>query len=1302
MAIDFNVEPFYDDFLGSNGAKENNYMRILFRPGYAVQARELTQIQTIIQNQIKQFGDHIFQNGSPVFGGHITYDLKVPYIKLQTAYNGSDVEVEDYANVVVRNVAGTSKIRAKVVATDETQTYPTLMVKYLRGTRFGDNEVITNAESGGTEAKTLASGATGTGSIASIQPGVFYVDGYFVQVPEQSIVLDPYGSTPNYKVGLEIVEEIIDESADANLLDPAQASFNYQAPGAHRYQFKLDLAKRTLDSVDDTKFFELLRIENGVVTKQIKYPIYSELEKTLARRTYDESGDYTVSPFKVSLEANTACTDNFIAVVEPGKAYVKGFEYQAIGPQRLNAVKARTKETSTDFDLSLEYGNYLYANSVVGSANGFSNTASLPTLELHCVPKNNVNTVGVVGYNTTYMGSAKLKHITRNSGTEYIVYLSDISLESNTVTSNGAAANTIALNFPAAYSNLTDAYTNVSVRITSGGSSGDVRKIITYNGASKVATVDLPFTGLIGTGQTFALLYSTKDIDSLVDAVSTKAAFNVSMNVSNNSKDITGSTIVYDSNRKTLIFKLPEPQIANNSIDNADYVTSRFFTSQAFNASGVLSLSLTNNEVLDYGSDGSAISSTLVGQNFIVVIKSLGTATAYSGNSTPVAVGDIITPSSITRTSSTGLTITSGLNGSFSADVYVRVKMDNSEDYNKRTKTRKGNVSNSVIRLTDSPTNGVAVTGCTSVYIDSGNGHIWFTNSSVINTSPGGATSLYVPDVYKLIKVYDSGSTSSNPTSTTYTDITQNFFLDTGQTPEYYDHAKLVLKPGRNPPRGRIVVFVEYYEHSSTAGYFNVDSYPDSQYANGEIGMFKSSEGVSFPLRDCIDFRPTRTLGTTANTFFGTRIPLPYESMEMTYQYYLPRRDKIVVTSSKELKVISGIPSKTPKYPADQADAMTLFTLDIPAYTSSPNHITVKPIDNKRYTMRDIGKLEQRIKNVEYYSALSLVETKAKDSTILYEDNATQKEKYGILTDNFTGFSVGDLSNKDFVCSIENGKLKPYAKTVNFNLIPTDRSFSEPEDPSLTKRQVWSIPSNEIVINNQIAATKNTAVIPPVLAAKFEGDVSLFPSTDHYYSVVIPPILISDTPVLPPPDIAVCVFTPPPAPTVEVVIQPVPPPIDDYTPVLTPRVEPVLPPPEPPPAIPYIPPPPPPVYVAPPPIVEPPIVTYPQIIIERLQYPPMEDIGEILVMPPPPLPPVAPPTPPPIVFTGFPPILIDEIYPLPLPVTIPDFTGAAPEVSVIDTWYSAPLGVADEIFADTGRGGGGGRPFEDFGRENDR
>ena len=54
--IDLNVAPYYDDF-----AENKNFHRILFRPGYAVQARELTQLQSILQNQIERFGSHVFQ-----------------------------------------------------------------------------------------------------------------------------------------------------------------------------------------------------------------------------------------------------------------------------------------------------------------------------------------------------------------------------------------------------------------------------------------------------------------------------------------------------------------------------------------------------------------------------------------------------------------------------------------------------------------------------------------------------------------------------------------------------------------------------------------------------------------------------------------------------------------------------------------------------------------------------------------------------------------------------------------------------------------------------------------------------------------------------------------------------------------------------------------------------------------------------------------------------------------------------------------------------------------------------------------
>ena len=70
--LDFNTEPYNDDF-----DENNKFHRILFRPSYAVQARELTQLQSILQNQIKRHGDHVFQQGAMVIPGQISLDTKL-------------------------------------------------------------------------------------------------------------------------------------------------------------------------------------------------------------------------------------------------------------------------------------------------------------------------------------------------------------------------------------------------------------------------------------------------------------------------------------------------------------------------------------------------------------------------------------------------------------------------------------------------------------------------------------------------------------------------------------------------------------------------------------------------------------------------------------------------------------------------------------------------------------------------------------------------------------------------------------------------------------------------------------------------------------------------------------------------------------------------------------------------------------------------------------------------------------------------------------------------------------------------
>ena len=103
MALkDFNINPYYDDF---DEAKK--FLRILFRPGYAVQARELTQLQTILQNQVSRFGDNIFKNGSLVTGGELTYSNSVKFLKLKTLdANNNTISANNFNGKIITNDTG--------------------------------------------------------------------------------------------------------------------------------------------------------------------------------------------------------------------------------------------------------------------------------------------------------------------------------------------------------------------------------------------------------------------------------------------------------------------------------------------------------------------------------------------------------------------------------------------------------------------------------------------------------------------------------------------------------------------------------------------------------------------------------------------------------------------------------------------------------------------------------------------------------------------------------------------------------------------------------------------------------------------------------------------------------------------------------------------------------------------------------------------------------------------------------------------------------------------------------------------
>jgi len=391
-----NVAPYYDDF-----AEDKNFHRVLFRPGFSVQARELTALQTILQNQVERHGRHMFKEGTVVIPGSTGFTTEYYAVKLEGLLESTEVSgyIQDFVGKRITGAA--SGVVAEVIqATAATSADPiTLFVKYVAtgtnnvttvfndGEKISANGTVGSFGSGVASAQLQALSATATGSSANIQEGVYFVRGHFVKVATQRIILDKYTNTPNYRIGLTVTETLETPEEDVSLLDNAQGSSNVNAKGAHRLKITLTLAKLALDSVLDGDFIELLRTNTGIVQQKARNTEYSVLGETLARRTFDESGDYSVSPFQIDIRETSndglnngiydplattddqnSASDDFLTIqVAPGKAYVRGYEVETISPRYIDVPKPRSFENYNAAVTPVEVGNFVRVTNAFSS-----------------------------------------------------------------------------------------------------------------------------------------------------------------------------------------------------------------------------------------------------------------------------------------------------------------------------------------------------------------------------------------------------------------------------------------------------------------------------------------------------------------------------------------------------------------------------------------------------------------------------------------------------------------------------------------------------------------------------------------------------------------------------------------------------------------------------------------------------------------------------------------------------------------------------------------------------------------------
>ena len=234
---DFNVAPYYDDF-----SENKKFHRVMYRPAFAVQARELTPQQSLMQNQIERFGDHMFQHGAMVIPCAINLDINYYAVKL-TSFTGT---LSNYNGNSI--TGGTSGVVADVVgifATDGTDP-DTLFVKYRNSGTANDADKFTDGEtitSGHSSASTAVVSTCTIGSAVNIDAGTYYINGFFVNVDQQTLVLEKYSQEPSFRVGLTITETFVTSTDDTSLLDNATGSSNANATGAHRFKIDLTLAK---------------------------------------------------------------------------------------------------------------------------------------------------------------------------------------------------------------------------------------------------------------------------------------------------------------------------------------------------------------------------------------------------------------------------------------------------------------------------------------------------------------------------------------------------------------------------------------------------------------------------------------------------------------------------------------------------------------------------------------------------------------------------------------------------------------------------------------------------------------------------------------------------------------------------------------------------------------------------------------------------------------------------------------------------------------------------------------------------
>ena len=1191
--LNFNISPYNDDY-----SETKHFYRILFRPSVAVQARELTQEQTILQQQLTYLGNSIYQHGSMVIPGQVATDPKTNYVCLQPTYGfvGSTPVPINLALFNGQIIQGqTTGLTAQVVYTvAAVNTDPnTIYVKYLNtgtngATVFASNEVLVIANSTTGLAQTASNSPTGLAVSAQIDEGVYYIWGIFVRVEQQYLLLNKYSNIVSCRVGLEIAESIITPEEDSSLNDNAQGSTNYAAPGAHRYKIDLTLTSKSLtDTTTDNNFVELVRLINSVTQAKVSTDTYSVILKEMATRMADANGDFAVrnfsidvresldtsfvtagiatgatvavaspaAPATISLATNASAVDgaynnmqiylnngsgagqtftitsyngstktaqldqdyapNQVADIttsyeiadptqvnrgvyappppdptnpppgypaapygeadqlavglESGRAYVDGYRIDTLSTTYVEMDKARDSGQANGALIPTPIGSFVFVKNLRNIPLP-DTTAAVP--DFLTINFSNIKSTGIGGsfsVATNGLGTARVHSIEFVQGANagdpsalFKMYLFDINMNP------GVDINTVRsfflVNDPS--------HNNLGESLNCAGDICAAFNATNVNGTGLVPGATI--TGPSGIGTELLVSYDAINNNIITEPsvsngkqILTNGTFTTGSGATATTGTLSGRTQIFNTVASTLIYPMPTPLVKTvRAADNS--IQTNYFVRTALQGT--------------IATGGMYQFTTTANAPFAPFTPTDYMATIIQDTATPSNVGKIINLAPYINGSSF-----SGSPANTTLIFYITSGVGS------------GTSGNTIIKLM-ATLNKIGAMEKTKALV---------TATPLAYPNPTATMSLQEADITNIIAIHDSGDPAIDAT-TSDPDIKNQYAFDTGQRDYFYDIGSITKYPNAPGPAGRVLIEFQYFSHSSGGDYFSVDSYSS---LNNYVGIptYNASNGRFYTLRDCLDFRPRKDNFGFGFSGTGSSYSAPLQPSETTscaFQYYLGRIDKIYLDQYGNFNIIKGVSALNPQPPADPIDGMMLYTVQLNPYTLSVSDLTTTPTKNPRYTMHDIGKLEQRIANLEYYTNLNQLETATATYSVTDSSTGLDRFKNGFVVDNFVDHSVGNIFDSDYRCAVD-----PSTNTLRpiFNQTSNSMIFQPNASSGYVNRcNMLILPYTEAVTIQQTFAT-DIINVNPFAVFTYYGDIALNPNTDTWKDTVqLPAINVSN------------------------------------------------------------------------------------------------------------------------------------------------------------------------------------------------